>query len=81
MGKPSGSLMDLEELEGWLTFGEAAVRMKVSIERVRQFATAGRLRTSRRLGQRPIGIVREAEVNAAVARKLATGSFFPDTSG
>lgn len=79
MGKPAGSLMDLPELPGWLTFGEAADRMKVSIERIRQLATSGKLRTARRLGQRPIGIVREAEVNEAVARRAATGSFFADT--
>lgn len=78
MGKPAGALTCLEELEGWLTLGEAAVRLKVSVERVRQLATEDppRIKTARRLGQRPIGIVREAEINEMAERKSRTGSFF-----
>jgi predicted DNA-binding protein (UPF0251 family) len=79
MGKPAGSLTELPELAGWLTFGEAAAKMGISVERIRQLATSRRLRTARRLGQRPIGIVREAEVDEAVSRHNATGSFFEGT--
>jgi hypothetical protein len=69
MAKPARSLNTLPELAGWLTFGEAAVKMGISVERVRQLATNGRLETAHRLGLRPIGIVREAEINRWKERK------------
>jgi hypothetical protein len=75
MSKPALSLSTLPELAGWLTFGEAARALNVSNERIRQMATsqgAGRLRTAHRLGKRPIGIVREAEIREIIARR--TGS-------
>jgi hypothetical protein len=69
MAKPARSLNVLPELAGWLTFGEAAVEMDITVERVRQLATNDKLRTARRLGRRPIGIVREAEVQEWKRRK------------
>jgi hypothetical protein len=82
MGKPARPLTELPELAGWLTFGDAASRLRVSVERVRQLATASpsRILTARRLGQRPIGIVREAEIEEMAERKRRTGSFFEDPS-
>jgi hypothetical protein len=64
MAKPARSLNDLPELPGWLTFGEAAALMEISVERVRQLASEpnAKLTTARRIGRRPLGIVREAEV-------------------
>jgi hypothetical protein len=71
MAKPARSLNDLPELPGWLTFGEAAVEMGISVERVRQLASApnAKLTTAHRIGRRPLGIVREAEVQAWKLRK------------
>jgi len=72
MAKPALSLTTLPELAGWLTFGEAAQELGVTTERIRQLATTdspGRLRTARRIGRRPVGIVREAEIRALVARR------------
>ena len=74
MAKPARSLMVLDELAGWLTFGEAAAMMDVTVERVRQLATNpgdNSLTTAKRIGKRPLGIVREAEVREWVARKKA----------
>lgn len=73
MAKPARSLMTLQELTGWLTFGEAAEEMGISVERVRQLATGDqpKLRTARRLGRRPIGIVREVEIRRWIAEKKA----------
>jgi hypothetical protein len=74
MAKPARSLMDLPELVGWLTFGEAAREMNISVERVRQLASEPhpKLTTARRIGRRPLGIVREAEVREWIARKEAS---------
>jgi hypothetical protein len=72
MSKPALSLSTLPELAGWLTFGEAARLLDVSNERIRQMATSkgtGRLRTAHRLGKRPVGIVREAEIREILARR------------
>lgn len=73
MAKPARSLMDLPELEGWLTFGEAAVEMGITPERVRQLVSAPnpRLTTAHRIGRRPLGIIREAEVKEWKRRKEA----------
>lgn len=73
MPKPARSLMDLPELAGWLTFGEAAALMGISVERVRQLASHPnpKLTTARRIGSRPIGIIREAEVREWIERKEA----------
>jgi hypothetical protein len=73
MAKPARSLMDLPELTGWLTFGEAAQKMGISVERVRQLASQPnpKLTTARRIGLRPLGIVREAEVREWISRKAA----------
>lgn len=76
MSRPSRALTTLPELAGWLTFGEAATELGVSIERVRQMATSEprKLKTARQLGRRPIGIVREAEVmELAALRKSQAG--------
>lgn len=64
MAKPARSLRELPELAGWLTFGEAAEEMEISVERVRQLASTPnpKLKTAHRIGRRPLGIVREAEV-------------------
>lgn len=74
MAKPARSLMDLPELAGWITFGEAAQEMGISVERVRQLASQPnpRLHTARRLGRRPIGVIREAEVREWIRRKADT---------
>lgn len=71
MAKPARSLKNLPELAGWLTFGEAAQAMGVSVERVRQLASEPnqRLKTAHRIGQRPLGIVREAEVREWIRQK------------
>ena len=71
MAKPARSLMELPELPGWLTLGEAAEEMGVSVERVRQLVSQPnpQLRTARRIGRRPLGIVREAEVAEWKQRK------------
>lgn len=71
MPKPARTLMELEELPGWLTFGEAATLMDISVERVRQLASQPnpKLTTARRIGKRPLGIIREAEVQAWIREK------------
>lgn len=71
MAKPARSLQDLPELAGWLTFGEAAIEMGISVERVRQLVSKPnpKLTTARRIGRRPLGIIREAEVQAWKRRK------------
>lgn len=73
MAKAARSLMDLPELAGWLTFGEAAQEMGISVERVRQLASQPnpRLTTARRIGRRPLGVIREAEVRRWIERKAA----------
>lgn len=73
MPKPARTLMELEELPGWLTFGEAAALMNISVERVRQLASQPnpKLTTARRIGQRPLGIIREAEVQQWIREKQA----------
>jgi hypothetical protein len=71
MAKPAQSLSRLPELAGWLTFGEAAQRMGITVERVRQLASEPnrRLKTAHRIGLRPLGIVREAEVEEWIRDK------------
>lgn len=73
MAKPARSLNELPELAGWLTFGEAAEEMEISVERVRQLASEPnrRLTTARRIGRRPLGIVREVEVQEWIREKAA----------
>lgn len=56
------SLSELPELEGWLTFGEAAEDLDRTGERIRQMAQEGKFQTAHRLGRRPIGVIRESEV-------------------
>jgi hypothetical protein len=60
------SLKDLPELAGWLTFGEAADALGLTGERIRQMAQEGKLTTARRIGHRPVGIVRESEIQAMI---------------
>lgn len=67
------SLRELPELEGWLTFGEAAVELEVTGERIRQMAQEGKLATAHRIGRRPVGVVREEEINAIIAHRKETG--------
>lgn len=62
--KPYRGISGLPELEGWITFGEAARDLGVTDEGVRQMAVEGKLKTAHRLGRRPIGVVREEEVAA-----------------
>jgi excisionase family DNA binding protein len=63
------SLKELDELPGYLTFGEAAEDLGVTGERVRQMAQEGKLRTAKRLGRRPVGIVTEGEIRAIVEKR------------
>jgi hypothetical protein len=81
MSKPALSLTTLPELAGWLTLGEAAQRLGISNERIRQMATskgAGRLKTAHRIGERPIGIVREAEITEILERRRVTQGTAPE---
>lgn len=55
-------LKALPELEGWVTFTEAAGILGISRQRFYQLAESGAVETARRLGARPTYIVREAEV-------------------
>jgi hypothetical protein len=72
MAKPARSLLTLPELRGWITFGEAAAEMGISVERVRQLATnPGGLETACRIGRRPLGIVREVEVRQWIEDRQA----------
>jgi hypothetical protein len=63
------SLKELDELPGWLTFGDAALDLGVSGERIRQMAQEGKLHTAKRIGRRPVGIVKESEVAELVRQK------------
>lgn len=71
-------LRGLPELEGWLTFTEAAEVLKISRQRFYQLAEAvdehgtPRIKTAQRLGARPTYIVRTAEVTALKAQREGT---------
>jgi hypothetical protein len=65
------SLKELPELSGWITFGEAALLLDVTGERIRQMAQEGKLTTAHRIGHRPVGIVRESEIQAMVRAREA----------
>lgn len=73
---PRGKKRDLRtlpELEGWLTFTQAAMELGISRQRFYQLAEAGQLQTAQRLGERPTYIVRTAEVRA-LKRQRSGGS-------
>lgn len=57
-------LRTLPELEGWLTFTQAAMELGISRQRFYQLAEADQVQTAQRLGERPTYIVRTAEVKA-----------------
>jgi hypothetical protein len=58
------NLRALPQLEGWLTFTQAAAELGISRQRFYQLAEDGKLQTATRLGERPTYIVRTAEVRA-----------------
>ncbi len=73
---PQGKKRDLRtlpELEGWLTFTQAAVELGISRQRFYQLAEAGQLQTAHRLGERPTYIVRTAEVRALKRQRSGGG--------
>jgi len=71
-------LRGLPELEGWLTFTEAAETLGISRQRFYQLAEAvdvngvPRVKTAQKLGARPTYIVRTAEVTALKAQREGT---------
>lgn len=73
-------LRQLPELEGWLTFTEAAETLGISRQRFYQLAEAidehgtPRVKTAQKLGARPTYIVRTAEVTAIKAQREGTAS-------
>ncbi len=72
-------LRTLPELEGWLTFTQAALELGISRQRFYQLAEAGQLQTAQRLGERPTYIVRTAEVKALKLQRQGGGSGDPPT--
>jgi excisionase family DNA binding protein len=62
---------ELPELEGWLTLPEAASDLQISRQRFYQMVQEGKITTCRRLGRRPIYIVREQEIQELLADKIA----------
>lgn len=80
MGKGNKrDLRTLPELEGWLTFTQAALELGISRQRFYQLAEAGQLQTAQRLGERPTYIVRTAEVRALKLQRQGGGASEPAT--
>lgn len=68
MTSDEGGYSEVPRLEGWLTFPEAGDRLNVSKQMIHKMAFGPKrlLLTVRRVGDKPIYVVEEKEVNALV---------------
>lgn len=71
MTSDEGDYYEVPRLEGWLTFPEAAAILDVSKQMVHKMAFGRRplLLTVRRVGDKPIYVVKEEEVRALHTRR------------
>lgn len=62
-------MSDVPFLEGWTTLTEAAERLGVSKQAVHKMASEGKITTLRRIGRKPLYVMRDAELTRLEAAR------------